>query len=42
MQTGEPLDTLKARLSQEGGLIAIRVQMRRDKTAKALYERLPG
>jgi trigger factor len=42
MQTGEPLDALKSRLSQEGGIAAIRVQMRRDKAAKALYERLPG
>ena len=42
MQTREPLDTLKVRLSQDGGLGRIRQQLRREKTASALYERLPG
>lgn len=42
LQTREPLDTLKARLSQDGGLSRIRQQLRREKTATALYERLPG
>ncbi len=41
MQTGEAPDALKARLTQEGNLGSIRLQMRRDKAAKALYERLP-
>jgi trigger factor len=42
LQTREPLDTLKARLTQDGGLDRIREQIRREKTANALYERLPG
>lgn len=42
LQTREPLDTLKGRLTQDGGLGRIREQIRREKTANALYERLPG
>src|SRR6185503_6295148 len=42
MQSGEPLDTLKGRLTQDGGLARIREQLRREKTASLLYERLPG
>lgn len=42
LQTREPLDTLKVRLSQDGGLGRIRQQLRREKTLTALYERLPG
>lgn len=42
LQTREPLDTLKVRLSQDGGMGRIREQIRREKTATALYERLPG
>ena len=42
MQTREPLDTLKARLTQEGGLARIREQIKREKTASILYERLPA
>ncbi len=42
LQTREPLDTLKVRLNQDGGMGRIREQIRRDKTADALYERLPG
>jgi trigger factor len=42
MQAREPLDTLKVRLTQEGGLARIREQLRREKTANLLYERLPG
>ena len=42
IQTREPLDTLKARLTQEGGLARIREQIRREKTASVLYERLPA
>ena len=41
LQSREPLDTLKVRLTQEGGLARIREQLRREKTASALYERLP-
>jgi trigger factor len=42
IQSREPLDTLKARLTQDGGLARIREQLRREKTASVLYERLPG
>lgn len=42
LQTREPLDTLKGRLTQDGGLTRLREQIRREKTATALYERLPG
>lgn len=42
LQTREPLDALKVRLNQDGGMARIREQIRREKTAAALYERLPG
>jgi trigger factor len=42
LQTREPLDALKVRLNQDGGMARIREQIRREKTATALYERLPG
>jgi trigger factor len=42
LQSGEPVDTLKVRLTQDGGLARIREQMRREKTAHLLYERLPA
>jgi trigger factor len=42
LQTREPLDTLKVRLTQEGGMARIREQLRREKTASVLYERLPA
>ena len=42
LQTREPLDTLKGRLTQDGGLARLREQIRREKAATALYERLPG
>ena len=42
IQSREPLDALKVRLTKDGGLARIRQQLRRDKTASALYERLPG
>jgi trigger factor len=41
MQSGEPLDALKGRLTQDGGLARIREQLRREKTASLLYDRLP-
>jgi trigger factor len=41
LQSREPLDTLKARLTEDGGLAKIREQLRREKTASLLYERLP-
>lgn len=42
IQTREPLDELKKRLDQDGGMARIREQILREKTATALYERLPG
>ncbi|MGA3334585.1 MAG: trigger factor [Terracidiphilus sp.] len=41
LQSREPLDALKVRLTKDGGLARIREQLRRDKTASILYERLP-
>jgi trigger factor len=42
MQSGEPMDALKVRLTQDGGLARIREQLRREKTAALLYERMPA
>jgi trigger factor len=42
LQSREPLDSLRARLTEDGGLIKIREQLRREKTAHLLYERLPA
>lgn len=42
IQSREPVDTLRSRLTQESGLARIREQLRREKTASALYERLPA
>jgi trigger factor len=42
MQTREPLETLRARLTADGSLNKIREQLLREKTADVLYERLPG
>jgi trigger factor len=42
LQSREPLDALKVRLTKEGGLARIREQLRREKTASILYERLPA
>jgi trigger factor len=42
IQSREPVDTLRARLTQDGGLARIREQLKREKTAQLLYERLPG
>ena len=42
LQSREPVDTLKGRLTQDGGLARIREQMKREKTAQLLYERLPA
>jgi trigger factor len=41
IQSREPLDALKVRLTQDGGLIRLAEQIRRQKTASILYERLP-
>ncbi len=42
LQQREPVETLKARLTQDGGLARIREQLRREKTASLLYQRLPA
>jgi trigger factor len=42
LQSGEPVETLRARLTAEGGVARIREQLRREKTASVLYERLPA
>ena len=42
IQSREPFDTLKARLTKEGGLARIREQIGREKTASILYQRLPA
>jgi trigger factor len=42
LQSREPLDALKVRLTKDGGLARLREQLRRDKTASILYERLPA
>jgi trigger factor len=42
LQSREPLDALKVRLTQNGGMAKLREQIKREKTASALYERLPG
>jgi len=42
LQTREPVDTLKGRLTQDGGIARIREQLKREKTAQLLYERLPA
>jgi len=40
LQSREPLETLRARLTADGGLVRIREQMLREKTADMLYDRL--
>ena len=42
IQAREPVDALKGRLTRDGGLARIREQLRREKTATLLYERLPA
>jgi trigger factor len=42
LQSREPVDTLKVRLTADGGLARIREQLRREKTASVMYERLPA
>jgi trigger factor len=42
LQSREPLDALKVRLTQDGGMVRLREQLRREKTASTLYERLPS
>jgi trigger factor len=40
IQQREPLETLKGRLTEDGSLDRMREQMRREKTATHLYEKL--
>ena len=40
IQSREPLETLRKRLSEDGSLARIREQMRREKTGAALFEKL--
>jgi trigger factor len=42
IQSGEPEEALRQRLTNEGGMARIREQLRREKTAHKLYEKLPG
>ncbi len=42
IQSREPVEALRSRLTEEGGLARIREQLKREKTAQLLYERLPG
>jgi len=42
LQSREPIDTLRSRLTEDGGLARIREQLRREKVAAVLYERLPA
>jgi trigger factor len=42
IQSREPYETLRQRLTDDGGLARIREQLKREKTASLLYERLPA
>jgi len=42
IQARENVDTLRVRLTENGGLARIREQLKREKTASLLYERLPA
>jgi trigger factor len=42
LQSREPIETLRSRLTADGGVARIREQLRREKTATLLYERLPA
>jgi trigger factor len=42
LQSREPVEALHQRLTENGGLARIREQLRREKTASLLYERLPS
>lgn len=42
LQSQEPYETLRQRLTENGGLARIREQLKREKTASLLYERLPA
>ena len=42
IQSREPVETLHKRLTEDGGLARIREQLKREKVADLLYERLPA
>lgn len=42
LQSREPVETLRARLTEDGSIARIREQLRREKTASLLYQRLPA
>jgi trigger factor len=42
LQSREPYDALRQRLTEDGGLARIREQLKREKTASLMYERLPA
>ena len=42
LQSREPVEALHRRLTEDGGLARIREQLKREKTANLLYERLPS
>jgi trigger factor len=42
LQSRESIETLRSRLTENGGLARIREQLRREKTANVLYEKLPA
>ena len=42
LQSREPVEALRQRLTENGGLARIREQLKREKTASLLYERLPS
>lgn len=42
LQSREPVETVRARLTEDGSLARIREQLRREKTASLLYQRLPA
>jgi trigger factor len=42
LQSREPVDALRQRLTENGGLARIREQLKREKTASLLYEKLPS
>jgi trigger factor len=42
LQSREPVETLRQRLTDDGSLARIREQLKREKTASLLYERLPS
>jgi len=41
LQSREPIDSLRARLAADGSIDRLREQLRREKTASLMYERLP-